>query len=200
MSTHPRQDIRHALKTILLAANTAADENVYPCRKTSLWESEELPAICVYTARETAAKFSEAPRRYERTVQASIEAIVQGSTEEEVEDALDAIALEIEDLMDDNRYLVIDVAPEDAEEPQMEAQAADSTLIQSSSEIKKEGEKFVGGIVLVYQIIYYTDSPSGISSLGDPQDLKSAGITYKVSPSASDNDQLHDEIEGLDDA
>ncbi len=92
---HIRKEIRDAIVELLLD-ETDAGENVYANRETDLWEAE-LPAILVYTRDESATPRDLSGRTSIRTLQLIIEIKVYANTT--LDDTLDAIALDVEDIM-----------------------------------------------------------------------------------------------------
>lgn len=140
---HQRQIIREAVKAQLLG-KTAAGARVYETRLLP-FRQLELPAIAVYTLEESVdpASKSTAPRELTRTLQLAIEAVVKAATN--VDDALDAIALEIEKAMDADPYFG--------------GAAGESILASSQLGVGEEGNQPVGHLLLTYTVTYRTFAP-----------------------------------------
>lgn len=100
--SHQRKTIRDAAVDLLIDADTAAGENVFPNRETSLWESE-LPAVLVFVKDETAEPLDLAGTRSIRTLQLVIECKVKATPS--VDDDLDTLCDEVEDALAANLNL-----------------------------------------------------------------------------------------------
>jgi hypothetical protein len=97
---HQRSNIRTALKTMLIAANTDVVDRVYTNRVNNL---KGLPSIIISDEGETAVPRDIAATQYIRTLQLEIEITVSGTTEYDVE--MDRIAKQIEDVLSSNRSI-----------------------------------------------------------------------------------------------
>lgn len=176
MADHKRKNIRAAIVALLIDGETAAASRVYKGRTIPLQKEDgtSLPAILVYTPDERSSIHNEAPREYERVCRVSIECVV--AVNDDIDDALDDIAKEVEEVFDDNRYLVVALT----EESEAIALASDSVLNETTTFFAKNGERDVGCIKLTYDVTYYTNSPEEISSLGEAAPLESVSVVYKV--------------------
>jgi len=90
--THPRQFIRQKVAALLLN-RTSAGKRVWPSRVRH-FGAQRLPAIGVYTVEEDSPVGDVSPRVYKRTVTVLVE--VFATADENLDDALDALASEIE--------------------------------------------------------------------------------------------------------
>lgn len=152
---HERQAIREAiiaqLTGIAPAYPTDAQARVFKSREAPV-RIAELPAINIYIDSELIAPGSElsSPRELKRVVVIAIEGWVRAS--ENVDDALDALALQIETAMDSDPYLANN--------------AFDSILASTETGIKLTGDKPMGCVHLEYAITYHsqvrTPAPAAI--------------------------------------
>lgn len=152
-----------------LAGKTDAGKSVFRSRSSDLWSRVELPAICIYCAREVITLEQEAPRRYRRELELRIEAGVEAKSDEDADDKLDVLGWQIENCI--GRSNRLEYAKENA--------VAELYLSGEAIEIAKEGARVVGSMVIVYTAVYYTDEPD----LLDPQpldDLKRIDTAYDL--------------------
>lgn len=99
---HIRKQIRDAaVVTLKTMSPSSVGDRVYPSRVDPL-PIEELPALRVYTIRDRAERLSQDDNgiRSERTVQLIVEAVDRVSSD--LEDALDALSVEVERALGDN--------------------------------------------------------------------------------------------------
>lgn len=145
---HPRKLIRLAVVAQLVAAGTAAAERVYPDR-VDPHKKGNTPAICVYTLTEPvdAGSGETRPRQLKRELQLEIAGYVTGVDEEQVVDALDDLAEQIEAAIDGN--LTLGGTANDT--------VLDGTVIGVHAE-NGRSDPLVGIIVLTYAVTYRTDS------------------------------------------
>jgi hypothetical protein len=139
---HARQAIRQAVRDRLLWRTAAADR-VFASRMTP-WGKTQLPGIAIYATQETAGARTlrgpeVSPEATERVLRLAVLGIVAAT--EGVDDAMDALALEIEGLM---------------VEPLADGVAAEATLVETSIEIVEDQETPYGGIRLTYDVVYFT--------------------------------------------
>jgi hypothetical protein len=180
---HQRQLIREAAKAALVG-KTGAGARVYETRVVP-FKRLELPAIAVYTLEENVdpASRSTAPRELKRTVDLAIEAAVKQG--ENIDDALDAIALEIE------RALHADET--------LGGAASDSILSSTEIDVLEDGDRLVGVVTLVYSVTYYTDAPAAEdAAAGELVDLARVDVRHNLGGSVDVNDEARDRLEGLD--
>lgn len=151
---HPRKLVRDAV-TALLTNATAAAHRVFPTRVEPIRKSQ-LPSIAVYTTSEEVVPDTAAtsPRELHRIVKVEITGFVAHSDAVPVDDAMDAIAAQIESAMDADRYLG--------------GAAGDSVLEGTIMQIREEdarSDPLLGIVTLTYSVEYRT-SPA-IGSLDD---------------------------------
>jgi hypothetical protein len=170
---HPRARIRHAVRDLLDGA-TAAGGRVHATRVVP-YRRADLPAISVYTLEESADPDSRltAPRKLTRDVSLVIEGWVAPG--DNVDDAMDALALEIERAMHADPYLG--------------DSAADSLLDSTSLEALEQGDRLMGLVLMTYQVTYRTYAPEAPEDLDDFITVASAntlGGTVDESAAAQD--------------
>lgn len=173
---HPRTDIRRAVAA-QLAGNTSAGERVYRSRILP-WEAVELPALAVYTLEEsvdTEASAATAPRELERSYRVAIEGGVMAA--EDVDDAVDTLAQEVETAMHADCYLA--------------GSAADSILESTDVELAAEGERIVGHVRLTYLVTYRTYAPAQVDGLGD---FTTADVRTNLGGAQAPEDEAQDRI------
>jgi hypothetical protein len=142
MAYHPRKLIRDAVAA-QLADKTVAQERVVKSKKTP-WTSRQLPGIAVYTLdEETDAEASRptCPRDLRRQLTVSIESALV--LRDDIDDALDAFALEIENAIDADPTFGV-------------AGVADAMLVSTAIRIDPQAEQPVGIATLTYLVTYYT--------------------------------------------
>lgn len=98
--THIRQQIRNAIAAAVTGLATTGS-SVYTSRVHPL-ETTDLPALRIYTIRDQAERLTQGnPVRVQRAIQVIIEAVV--AVTDALEDELDAIGVEVEIVLADNR-------------------------------------------------------------------------------------------------
>lgn len=147
---HERQDIRAAIVARLIAASTGAGSRVSTQRMRPLRKAG-LPAILVYSDSEKVSEGSAetSPRELTRTAVFVVEAWVSAEASA-LEDAMDAIALQIETAMDQDLNLAHPSTP-------TVPTAFDSTLIGTEFGVDPDGELPMGCVHLEYAITYHSD-------------------------------------------
>jgi hypothetical protein len=175
--THPRQEIRSAVRAALLGT-TASGERVYTNRKLP-HQFRELPAINIYTLEETVVDggMNMAPRELTREMALVIEGWVAVS-DEQPDDAMDALAGEIETAMHADFYFG--------------GTAADSILDSTTLEVLDDGDRLMGMVALIYTIKYRTVVPVPPESL---EDFERAGVTYNLGNQVQLDDAAQDLVE-----
>jgi len=171
---HERQLLREEIVAQLkgpLNDRTAAGSRVTKSRQEPL-TTDQLPAISVYSADETIheSSASTAPRELKRMTRVVIVGWVVASSA--VDDALDALALQIETAMDIDHTL--------------DRNASDSILEQTSFEQVLGGERPIGSVALVYSCSFYTQKRVAL-----PTDLfATAGVTTNLGGTQAPADDL----------
>lgn len=175
-----RKLIRKAAAGIL-ANNTPAGVNVFSSRSAPLWDDYELPAICVYGARETISIEREAPRQYKRELELRIEIAAKGA---DADEQLDDIGDRVERLIGRSNRLTY----------AKEQTVAEISLSGEQIEYRQEGKSIVGALVISYAAIYYTDEPDDEDS--EPiDDLKSIETDYSLGGAQAPADRAKDVVE-----
>ncbi len=155
---HPRQRIREAVAA-QLTGKTAAGNRVFPTRAVPL-RRVELPALAVYTPSESVEPASRqtAPRELRRVVQVVVEGVVNRAAG--VDDALDALALEVETALhvDDS----------------LGGAASDLLLLSSELDVFDDAAQTVGVVRLEFEATYYTLAPEP----GELDEFKTAGVKH----------------------
>lgn len=158
MPTHPRQVIRHAV-VAQLTGKTAAGARVYPDRRVA-FQRVELPALAVYVPTEAVDIQSRAtaPRELDRRAQVVVEALVQQA--EGVDDALDALALEVEDALHGDWTLG--------------GAASDLLLTSTETDVVDTGKQLIGVVRLEFEARYFSEAVP-VAALAD---FKTADVRH----------------------
>lgn len=157
---HQRQLIRQAVRDLLIGKTAAGTRvsttRIYPYRKP------ELPAISVYTLEETVNEegSNTAPREYTRDLELEISGFVHGGAD--VDDAMDELALEIENAM--------------AADPYLGGTVGDSMLQGTTMGLTGDGDTLTGMVTLTYAVTYRTLAPEAPSGLDE---FETAGVTHQ---------------------
>jgi hypothetical protein len=180
---HPRQLIRNAVVAALLQ-KTAAEDRVIADRNSPWQSKKQLPAISVYTLQEDVEKFNaSADQHLKRTIALAVQATVVDD-EETVDDALDALALEIETAMHADETF---------------GDAADESILRGVRLEFPQPTAFpVGVLLMVYSVTYYSDAPDTRDLVLD--DFKTADIRTNLGGTQELADEAHDVLNNLDEA
>lgn len=158
-------------------------KNIFSSRSAPYWEDYELPAVCVYSGRETIEVYQVAPRVYKRDLELRIEVVAGGKM---ADDILDDIGDAIERRIGRSDCLTY------AGEPQVD----DILLAGQQIEFRPEGEQIQGALVITYNATYYTSEPDEYAP--DPvDDLNSVGTQYSLDGEQAEADRAADLIDGL---
>lgn len=174
---HPRTLIRQAAVAQLLAANTAAGTRVEATREIPRRRAEGT-SLGVYTPEESivSTETRTAPREHTRSLQLVVEGIVQGASG--VDDALDALALEVEDAFDADDTLG--------------GTAAESALVSTDLETMEDGARTAGLIRLTYAVTYYSFAPREVAA---PDAFLLANVKHDLNGTTHPADQAEDNVE-----
>lgn len=179
MALHQRQQIREAvaaqLKGVAPDFATSAQGRVYETRLVP-FRRLELPAVAVYALEETSDDQRSAPREYKRTLQLAIEGAVKLT--DNVDDALDALALELERAVD--------------ADPTFGDTASDSVLASTVLDIVEDSDRSVGVVRLQYSVTYYTYAPDAADH--DFDELQTVDVKTRIGGVA---DPAEDKLEDL---
>lgn len=172
---HERQVIRAKVRQMLLGRTLAA-QRVYLNRFVPL-RTSELPAVMVFVLSESieAGGDATAPRELTRIMQLAIDAVVE--VEEGADDAMDALALQIESVMH--------------ADPTLGGTAGDSILSDTEIGTEPEGDRLVGRVALTYDVTYRTMAPEGPTDLAD---FLVADVTHDVGGQVHEDEEAHDEV------
>lgn len=155
---HPRQVIRHAVVAQLLG-NTVAGARVFAARRVP-FQRVELPAVAVYVPTESVEVTSRAtaPRELDRRAQVVVEACAQGAGD--VDDALDEIALQVENALHADWTLG--------------GVASDLLLVSTEVDVMDDGKQLIGVARLEFEVRYYSDAVFA----GTLDDFKTADVQH----------------------
>lgn len=176
---HERQAIREAVIARLIGTGpayaTAATTRVFKTRLHPI-RGVELPALNVYTDDETSDSKRTAPVELTRTVPVVVEGWV--SLTSGVDDALDALALQIETAMDRDSSF---------------GDTVESVLTLTQFGYKLDGDRPMGVVHLEYTMTYRT-----AARLASPvDDFDTADVRVSLGGVQAPNDQAHNTFTGL---
>lgn len=182
---HPRKDIRDAIVATLKGTAdprpTSAGARIYGNRMEPLKQRETMPVVVVYALREQVdPSWDQTPRQLKRILSVAVEAAAEASgvVGGNLDDALDALALEVEVAMD--------------RDDSLGGKAAKSILTSTEIEFPTDGERVLGAVRLVYEVTYYTDAPNEDDIERDA--FLAAGVEYNQGGEQHTNDAAHDEL------
>ncbi len=181
MSDHERKTLREAIVSQLKGETpfrTVAGERVYETRLGPV-RDHELPAITVYVDEETVdpASITSAPRYMSRTATIAIEGWVKSAAD--VDDALDAFALQIETAMD------VDL--------NFNGAAINSVMSGTEFGLKIDGNRPMGCVRMLYAVTYETTQ-----RIEAPEDaFDSIDIHYDLAGEQEPDDQAEDVVTGI---
>ena len=145
---HERAAVRQAIVAQLTGAapnwRTSAEGRVVKSRQAPV-KRQSLPMISVASDSDITdtSSLQNAPRELKRNYQVVITGWVLAEQGIEVDDALDALALEIEAAMDVDTFL--------------DGHASDSVLLSSVFGEKLDGDRPMGVVELTYNVVLFTD-------------------------------------------
>lgn len=143
---HVRRQIREAIKAILVN-HTVAGKNVFTGRAHALTEAE-IPGILITAAAQGGERSEVSSIGASNTLDRTVPIVVIGHDEgREVEDRLDAIAVDVERLLG--------LAREDGASPLMLV-AEDIDLVRTEISIFGEAAERAGEIRLFFEVLYRT--------------------------------------------
>lgn len=176
----PKRAIKLAVKELLKGKTEARDNvSVFQSVPTQI---EEIPAILIYMTTEDIDVFEEAPKLYKRTPTLTIECLLDGDNDDELDERLEKMGELVETFMDSDVTLG----------GLINKLALTSTAYASSS----EGSTFTGSLILTYALDLYTYAmrPDAVCL----PDLKEINATWEVGPNQEieANDEYKFEQEG----
>jgi hypothetical protein len=142
----------------------------------------------VYTEAEQVApeSYQTNPRELERQIDLVIEGVVTGSDSVPVDDAMDALALEVEQAME--RDPVIGV-------PRVSNLAGEAVLSRTELLEGEQGDRPIGVARLVYQVTYRTDANVLDIAASLTDDFDRAGVQLDLEGAQAALDQTADLVE-----
>jgi hypothetical protein len=184
---HQRTLIRDAAKAPVLN-KTAAGTNVVTTRIVP-WRAKDLPAVAIYTLRESVDKSSKetAPRELMRMPALVIEGALKmadafvAANGGNMDDALDAMALQLERA----------IAADDT----LAGTVGDVVLADTDVEILRDGDQLIGVIALSYDVTYHTYLPDAEDVELD--DFDTADIRHSLANAVHADNQAHDLLDNL---
>lgn len=177
-----RKAIRHAIAAVLLN-NTAAGAHVYASRTRKI-PASSLPAILIYTREESAEIYNASPRELKRVLSVGIE--IAARADDDLDDALDDIAQQVERIMSENQTL--------------SDTASDVLLTRTDIALTSEGDNQHGSAILAYDVTYYTlDVSEGVEGPGVPQEnvltpFARGGTEWRPNGATADSPETKDLI------
>jgi hypothetical protein len=178
---HERKLIRDAIVTALTNA-TAAGTRVNKSRFAPN-PQDELPAISVYWKDEATDPESRrsSPRKLKRSVNVEVVGWVVVAPGGEIDDAVDALALEIETAMD--------------ADPNFGGEAADSALVGSETGHDISGSRPMACVVLTYECTYRAALRTAAPP--DKFDTLDVRVTNVGAGPIHQDNQLHDTVTNI---
>ncbi len=180
MAYHERKLLRDAIKLQLIAGVSSVAGRVDSSRVPPV-STATLPCLSVYTNDEaiTEASKQTVPRELKREPIVAIVAWAAVPAGGAVDDALDALALEIETAMDEDQYL--------------DSNAGGSVLLSTELGIFAEGARPMGVIKLEYQVEYRTNQR--LTATDDIFD--SMGVRINQAGVQHEDDEQSDLVENI---
>lgn len=192
MPLHQRKLIRDRVVQ-LLRGRTAAGERVWANRFLPL-RNQELPAVLVYALDESVDPDSAltAPRTLTRRLSLSVDAIVAATSEGEIDDALDALGLEIEEVLHRDRFL--GTFKERTAAPAVDdGIVADSMLTDTDRGHEVVGDRLCGRLAHTFEVTYQTDAPTPLTD-DELDDFRQVDQDYSLDGAQAALDQASDFI------
>jgi hypothetical protein len=179
---HQRKVIRDAVLAALNGA-TAAGTRVASNRKWP-WKTRQLPALSIYIpVDDVDVKESSptAPRELQRKAPVVIEAQVLQGDHASVDDALDALALEVEQAMHRDETFG--------------GACGGSILRRTEQDFKEDGEETVGWMAIAYEVSFQTLAPYPEDGVLDR--LQTADITTDIAGDQEQAAQARDVVSNM---
>jgi hypothetical protein len=151
-----RKYLRKRVQEVLKAAKIEGiGEDIY-CRKSTSHDDNMLPFINIYPNSESASRYDEAPKRYKKFYDVTIEVITRHDTDDLLCDALDDLAYDIEQAIEGDNVLQ-GLAGESYDREGNCVEDTEQTSVQY--DMQSDGSSPVGAVKLNY-MISYVDQPS----------------------------------------
>lgn len=169
-----RKNIRAAIKAALVGS-TDCGSRVYANRIIPVFQPEH-PLILIRTVTEDVENWAEAPREYQRTLQVVIDVITEAT--DSLDDDLDTLGQQVENaLLSDHTLGEL---------------CHDVELTNCAMELRKEGNKLQGALLLTYDVTYHS---LAVLPSSDLQWLDTVNVEYDVGNASTENPE--DRLEGL---
>lgn len=159
-----KRQIKVAIRNLLREKHNGVKPNLIRVSRTIPTQSEDLPAILIYSTTETVRRFDESPKRYERTLTVNIECLDSGNNDDDMDMRLEIIAERVEALMESDETLG--------------GIANDLELVATNYQQEPDGESPMGSLVLQYNVEFYQYAIRAGETCLD--DLKGMDVDYKV--------------------
>ena len=144
MADHKRKTIRDGVKALLVAGVPGLAGRVYSQRMFPV-QRDELPCAVVFTSDESSLRNNLNRRTLTRSL-AVVVAIKASGAEDEVEDAVDALAVLVEQALADKGFGIAGVQ--------------DSYLERTTTSLDGQSQLPLGSLALVYRVAYRTQPES----------------------------------------
>jgi hypothetical protein len=138
--THQRKTIRDAVVTLLDTGTIVASGKVFSNRAVNVKDSD-LPVLNVYTQQETSSVLEFCSTKLDRSLSLVVEAVAKVTTQESLDDTLDALCEEIEAAL--------------SASSSWNGTVFESFLSGTSIEIERDGETYIGRALLTYDVRYH---------------------------------------------
>lgn len=162
-----RKEIREAFVAHIIAANTAAGVKVYENRARPVWQ-DNLPAINVWTDRETVDLLNAAPKIYRRTLEVVVE--IYADSKANIDDMLDMVSNQVENAFDtEDRFT-------------LQASTSDITYAGSEMGLIESGTRQTGICRIHYDVEYISHAGVDPATLDD---FLRADVSYKLEGQAT---------------
>lgn len=145
-----RKFIRERVQEVLKAAKIPEVNQDVFCRKSTQHDDGGLPIICIYPNTETVSRFDEAPKRYKRFYDVTIEAISTHETDQDLCDELDMLSYAIESAIESDDVLQ-GILPYDK---QSNLCFEDTELTSVNYDMQSDGSSPIGLVRLTYSVSY----------------------------------------------
>jgi len=167
---HPRKLIRHAVRDLLIAANTAAGARVKGTR-VEPHKSSQLPAIGVYTLNDPIAEDGSTNTEQAHELELEVVGWVAHTEALPADDAMDDLAEQIEAAMN------AEVADDDG--PFLGGKVSEIRFVGTVMEVVEDNARTspnVGIVVLTYAMTYR----AGITAADPADDFETVDATHKI--------------------
>lgn len=146
-------------------AKTIAGDRVFGSRAKGLRRSQ-MPAILVYTKSESSALFNESPREFQRDLTVAVDLVMEGESEDALDDQLDDWAEQVE------RAIFL--------EETFGGVCSDTLLGETEMDVDTEGEKPVGAVRMSLTMPYYSRLPEDLTK--DLDELSEINAKMDLAP------------------